>query len=90
MIRPALLLVAIWLVLELAGARNSVGILSGTMPGSALELAVGLVYVAAWFAATLVAPILAIAAGLSLVVSRPDICAKMAARARQWSATQRR
>jgi hypothetical protein len=59
MIRVALFIWVVVACLHLADARADVGILSGTAPGSAAELVSGLAYTAAWFAAVIVAPILA-------------------------------
>jgi hypothetical protein len=44
--------------LTLAGGRACVGVLSGTMPATWAQAALGLAYVAAYFAAVLVAPVL--------------------------------
>jgi hypothetical protein len=51
--------------LSLAGGRADVGILSGTMPASWAQAFLGLAYAAAYFAAVLVAPVLAVLAALT-------------------------
>ena len=59
------------LVLHLAGARPCVSVLSGTFPpgvAPAAAAALGPLYVAAWALATLVTPILLLAAGILTVV----------------------
>ncbi len=53
---------------HLLGLRESVSLLSGTLPATEEELFVGLFTVLAWFGAVLVAPVLALAAGLHLAV----------------------
>jgi len=50
-------------VLHLAGARATVGVLSGS-PGSDAALAIGLLYAAAWFATVIAVPIALLALGL--------------------------
>jgi hypothetical protein len=45
-------------VLSLAGGRNFVGVLSGTMPRTATQALLGLGYAVSWFAAVLIAPVL--------------------------------
>lgn len=57
-----------YLACHLLGLRESVGLLSGTLPATEQELLVGLFTVLAWFGAVLVAPVLALAAGLHLAV----------------------
>lgn len=59
------------MVLHLAGARTCVSVLSGTFPtgmAPAAAEALGLLYVVAWALATLVAPVLLLAAGILTVV----------------------
>jgi hypothetical protein len=47
-------------VLSLAGGRAYVGTLSGTLPSTAGQLVLGLAYAASYFAAWLIAPVLAL------------------------------
>jgi hypothetical protein len=54
-------------VLSLAGGRAYVGTLSGTLPASTGQLFLGLAYAGSYFAAVLIAPVLALYA----LVSRP-------------------
>jgi len=56
-VAPPLLLAAPLVVCHLLGWREHTSVLSGTVPGAGAALA-GLVYVAAWLAAVLAAPIL--------------------------------
>ena len=59
------------LLLHLAGARPCVSVLSGTYPAGvapATAEVLGVLYVAAWAFATLVAPILLLAAGILTAV----------------------
>ena len=86
MIRWAVIRVAALAVLHLFGARAEVGILSGTRPGGALELAAGVSYALAWFGAVLVAPVLAIAALLRRLLALP-VCGRIVARTRSWIAS---
>jgi hypothetical protein len=58
----------VYLACHLLGLRESVSMLSGTLPATEEELFVGLFTVLAWFGAVLVAPALALAAGLHLAV----------------------
>ena len=72
---PALVSVTALGVLHAAGAREAVGILSGTAPpGHAADAVyawlLGLGYVLAWFASVLLAPILALAAVADLLLRR--------------------
>jgi hypothetical protein len=69
-IRIALILVVVLACLDLAGARADVGILSGTAPGSELELVSGLAYALAWFGAVLVAPILVLSSVIARLLRR--------------------
>src|SRR5262249_1155975 len=69
-VAPAIFLAAVFVALHLIGAREHVSILSGTAPSSHLAAAAGLLYVAAWFCAVVVAPVLAIAAGLFGIAAR--------------------
>lgn len=57
---------AVLLAAHLAGWREGVSVLSGTLPGSSGEALRGVVYVLAWLAGALVAPTLALAALLRL------------------------
>ena len=60
-------------VLTLAGGRACVGVLSGTMPATWAQAALGLAYVAAYFAAVLAAPVLVAAlAALRLTAASRD------------------
>jgi hypothetical protein len=68
-------------LLHLAGARAHVGLLSGTLPASRLDLGLGLGYVLGWFGVVLVAPIVALAVILDAA------CGRIAAR---WRDTGRR
>ncbi len=70
--------------LHAVGARAWVGALSGTLPGGRLELGAGLLYVLAWFAAVVVAPVVA----LALLLDRA--CGTLLARAHRWRALGRR
>lgn len=66
----SLLVVIAFGVTEMAGLRDWVSVLSGTpVPGVPFEEAIagGALYVLAWFGAVLLAPILAIAAALSIL-----------------------
>jgi hypothetical protein len=89
MIRAALMLVVGFVVLHLAGGREYVGILSGTLPGDELELVTGVAYALAWFGAVLAAPILGIAGILSWLL-RDRVCGKLVRRAATWIASRRR
>lgn len=53
-----------------SGWREHTSLLSGTHPGSSGALTQGLVYVAAWFALVLVAPIAALSGALALLLER--------------------
>jgi len=53
--------VAVFAVLHAMGARDAVGILSGTRPAGGGELALGIAYVLAWFGVVLAVPIAVIA-----------------------------
>jgi Zn-dependent protease with chaperone function len=68
----AALLLAIFGLLHLLGWRDDTSILSGTLaPGGGDAMIVrGVLYVIAWFAATLVSPILILAAILYAVLER--------------------
>ena len=70
MLRIALLLTGIYLLGHLFGLRELTSILSGTLPGTAGQAMLGLVYVMSWFGFVLVAPILTIAGGLQLAWGR--------------------
>jgi hypothetical protein len=66
-IRRAIILVVVFAILHVAGAREAVGFLSGTVPeGHGVPL-FGALYLLAWFGAVLVAPILLIAAAIEKV-----------------------
>ena len=69
MLRAALVIVAAFAVLQLAGARADVGVLSGTL-SSLTQLGSGLAYAAAYFAAVLVAPPLVVAGLAQRLISR--------------------
>ena len=62
-------IVGTFAVLTLLGGRANVGVLSGTMPATPAQAALGLAYVLSYFAAVLVAPVLA----LSLLIRRPRL-----------------
>ena len=66
----ALMVALVWLGLDLLGARTSLGVLSGTVGGDGIAALLALLYVAAWLACVLVAPVLAIAGVLQLLVDR--------------------
>jgi hypothetical protein len=68
LLKLAACLAAVYLACHLLGLRESVSLLSGTLPATEEELFVGLFTVLAWFGAVLVAPVLALAAGLHLAV----------------------
>ncbi|MDC3379347.1 hypothetical protein OAX78_03600 [Planctomycetota bacterium] len=75
----AAVIVVCFLVLHVMGAKESTSFLSGTMPGTDNDLAVGAFYVVAHFGFVLVAPILALAgAGIAVAErlrlrrARPD------------------
>ena len=71
LVLAAAVLAALPLVLlELAGARSDAAVLSGQLPATLAGGAAGLAYVLAWFAAVLLAPILALAAALLLLSDR--------------------
>lgn len=63
---PALGIGAVFVVVHALGLRDSVSVLSGTAPAGGGERAAlgGVVYVAAWLAAVVVAPILALSAAI--------------------------
>jgi hypothetical protein len=65
----AAILVALFLSLHLFGLREHVSVLSGTEPANGWLGAGGLLYVAAWLVAVVVAPVFAIAAVVDVVVS---------------------
>nr|BDT31188.1 hypothetical protein MFMH1_08570 [Myxococcus sp. MH1] len=67
----ALVWVAVFLLLHLAGGRQYVGVLSGTRVGGAPELVFGLLYALAWFGAVLLAPILLLAGLADAALPRP-------------------
>jgi hypothetical protein len=67
-VTPAVFLLVVFVALHLCGSREDVSILSGTEPSSDFAAALGLLYVAAWFCAVVVVPILAIAAVLRRIV----------------------
>lgn len=67
MIRAALVAFTVFGVLHLAGLREHMAFLSGTVPASSASLAAGLVYAGSWFFAVLVAPVLLLS-GLALEV----------------------
>jgi hypothetical protein len=75
----ALLCAAPFLLAELGGLRIHASILTGQLPASAADGVAGLAYVLAWFAAVLVAPVLAIAAALLFATSRGTIRSASAA-----------
>jgi hypothetical protein len=82
-----------FVVLHLFGARAEVGLLSGTLPASDAAVAVGVLYVAAWFGFVLVAPILVLAVTLDLVVGAVcgrGGCGSIAVRVRGWLGSHRR
>jgi hypothetical protein len=66
-VTAALLLVAAWLALHLAGVRAELGVLSGTGPVDGASLLLALAYVLAWLGVVLVAPVLIIAHLLRVV-----------------------
>ena len=73
--RPALLgaliAVAVLLACHALGMREDVSVLSGTAPATGAESALlGVIYVLAWFAALVVAPILALGALFDYVLER--------------------
>lgn len=68
MIRAALCLVALAGLLHLAGGRDAVSVLSGTLPGSAALALLGLAYAGSWLAAVLLAPPLFAAGALAKLV----------------------
>ena len=82
--RAAIAIVIVFGVLHIAGARDCVRVLSGTLPASGVELAAGLAYVAAWFGVVLVVPVFALALLFEAGYGR------MVARLERWRATQRR
>lgn len=61
------------LLLDVAGAREHVSILTGQLPATLDDGLAGLAYVLAWFAAVLVAPIFAIAAALVFAADRVGV-----------------
>jgi len=67
MSRAALGLVALAGVLHLAGGRDAVSVLSGTMPGSGAMALLGLAYAGSWIAAVVLAPPLLAAGALGAV-----------------------
>ncbi len=67
----ALIAVAILLVVHALGMREDVSVLSGTAPaGGAASALPGVIYVLAWFAALVVAPILALGALFDFVLEK--------------------
>ena len=80
-VTPAIFLASCFLALHAFGLREDASVLSGTVPSNSFAGVAGLLYVAAWFCAVVVAPILAIAAvvraglrlGFRRVLSRVDI-----------------
>lgn len=68
LVKLAACFAVVYLACHLLGLRESVSLLSGTLPATELELFIGLFTVMAWFGAVLVAPVLALAAGLHLAV----------------------
>ncbi len=54
-------IVAGWGVLHLAGARECVGVLSGTLPASDGALVLGVGYAITWFGMVIVVPIVLLA-----------------------------
>jgi hypothetical protein len=89
----AALIVVGFLILHALGARAEVGLLSGTLPAGDEAVAVGVLYIAAWFGFVLVAPILVLTLALDLVVEvvlgRAE-CGSIAARVRGWLGFHRR
>jgi hypothetical protein len=65
-----LVIVGAFAVFSLAGGRAYVGTLSGTLPATAGQTVLGLAYAASYFAAWLVAPVLALYAVVSRVRRR--------------------
>jgi hypothetical protein len=70
MLRAALVMLAAFAVVHLAGLREDVGVLSGTVTSAPHALA-GLAYAASYFAALLLAPPL-LAAGLLQRIGSPE------------------
>ncbi|RYZ43073.1 MAG: hypothetical protein EOO71_04905 [Myxococcaceae bacterium] len=66
----ALGLFALFLLSHLAGGRQYVGVLSGTVVGGAGGAGFGLLYVLAWFGAVLAAPVLLLAGLLDGALAR--------------------
>lgn len=71
-------------ILHALGARSLVGVLSGTLPATELEVCAGLAYAASWFVVSLVVPVVA----LALVLD--GACGKMLAAVHRWRASRRR
>lgn len=69
-LRLALILSGLFWAGHFTGFRESAAIISGTLPANELELFFGAFYVLCWFGFVLVAPILAIAGGMQLLVGR--------------------
>lgn len=63
------LIVVVFALLHLAGARTCVGFLSGTL-GTTEDLLLGLAYVLAWFATVLLVPITTLAVILDVACGR--------------------
>ncbi|RKH18755.1 hypothetical protein D7Y13_27885 [Corallococcus praedator] len=61
---------AVFLLLHLAGGRQYVGVLSGTVVGGAGGAGLGLLYALAWFGAVLAAPVLLLAGLLDGALAR--------------------
>lgn len=83
----------LWLVLELAGQRENVAFLSGTLLDPE-QVLFGTVYLLGWFAFVLVAPVFAIA-GLATAAShwaagRAPWPSRISARARELVSVERR
>ncbi|MBZ4417782.1 hypothetical protein [Myxococcus sp. RHSTA-1-4] len=61
MIRTALVMAAVFLVLNVLGGRQYAGMLSGTLEGGLPGLVFGVFYTLSWFATVLLVPILLLA-----------------------------
>ncbi len=68
-LRLAAMLSALFIIGHVAGLRRSTAIISGTLPSTEVELFFGVLYVLCWFAFVLVAPVLALAGGIQLLMS---------------------
>ena len=67
----AALLASAFIACHLLGLREHVSVLSGTAPpGSGGDPSLGVAYAVAWFSAVVVAPILALAAGVLAAIDR--------------------